>query len=128
MLNNTGKIRISDLGLNSRYSYPLCKNIRIYHEYEGRIEESLLRIAVRHHEACRVVTKGDPDGQIFLSYSHPNNEFFFLLTFRYDILFLKKDPRISKYEELRQAIMTSVNITMTSLGDHVREFQYNQCM
>ena len=52
--------------------------IRIYHECEDRIEKSVLRIAVWHHEACRVMTNGDPEGQIFLSYPHRNNGFFFL--------------------------------------------------
>ena len=52
--------------------------IRIYHECEGKIEKSVLRIAVWHHEACRVMTNGDPEGRIFLSYPHTNNGFFFL--------------------------------------------------
>ena len=34
--------------------------IRIYHECEGRIENSILRITFWHHEACQVMTKGDP--------------------------------------------------------------------
>ena len=55
-------------------------NIRIHHECECRIEKSVPRIAVWHQEACRVMTKGDPEGQIFLSYPHKNNGFFFLLT------------------------------------------------
>ena len=33
--------------------------IRIYHECEGRIEKSLPRITVRHHEACRTVILRD---------------------------------------------------------------------
>ena len=41
------------------------KNIRIYHWYEDRIEKSVPRIAVLHHEACRVVTNGDTEGRIF---------------------------------------------------------------
>ena len=56
------------------------KIIRIYHECEGRIEKSVPRITVWHHEACRVMTNGDPEGWIFLSYRHTNNVFFFLLT------------------------------------------------
>ena len=55
-------------------------SIRIYYECEGRIEKSVPRIAVWHHEACQVMTNGDPEGQIFLSYPHTNNGFFFLLT------------------------------------------------
>ena len=30
------------------------------------IEQSGTRITVRHHKACKVITKGDPKGQIFL--------------------------------------------------------------
>ena len=41
--------------------------IRIYHECEDRIEKSVSRITIWHNEACRVMTKGDPEGQIFLS-------------------------------------------------------------
>ena len=68
----------------------ILENIRIYHECEGRIEKSVPRITVWHHEACQVMTNGDPEGRIFLSYSHPNNGFFFLLTITYHILFLRK--------------------------------------
>ena len=55
-------------------------SIRIYHECEGMTEKSVPRIAIWHHEACRVMTKGDPEGRIFVSYSHTNNGLFFLLT------------------------------------------------
>ena len=41
--------------------------IRIYHECEGRIEKSVPKIAVWHHEACLVMTNSDPEGRIFLS-------------------------------------------------------------
>ena len=61
-------------------SDPAWNNIRIYQKCEGRIEKSVPRIAVWHHEACRVMTNGDPEGQIFLSHPHTNNGFFFLLT------------------------------------------------
>ena len=54
-------------------------NMRIYHEYEGRIEKSVPRITVWHHEACRVMTNADPEGRIFLSFPHTNNRLFFLL-------------------------------------------------
>ena len=43
-------------------------SIRIYHECEGWIEKSVPRIAVWHQEACRLMTNGDPEGRIFLSY------------------------------------------------------------
>ena len=58
----------------------LWQLIRIYHEFEGRIEKSVPRITVWHHKACRVMTNGDPEGRIFLTYPHSHNGFFFLLT------------------------------------------------
>ena len=56
------------------------KNISIYHGCEGRIEKSVPRINFLHHKACRVMTNGDPEGRIFLSYPHTNNGLFFVLT------------------------------------------------
>ena len=55
------------------------RNVRIHHECEGRTEKSIPRIAIWYHEACLVMTNNDPEGQIFLSYPHTNNGFFFLL-------------------------------------------------
>ena len=62
---------------------------RIYHECEGWIEKFVLRIAL--------TTKGllsdensDPEGQIFLSHSHTNNRFFFLLIIRFTVFILRK--------------------------------------
>ena len=39
--------------------------IEYKNECEGRIEKSIPRIAFWHHEACRVMTNGDPEGRIF---------------------------------------------------------------
>ena len=36
---------------------------------------SSLGITICHHEACRVMTNGDPEGRIFLSHPHTNNGF-----------------------------------------------------
>ena len=48
---------------------PEGKIIRIYQECEGRIEKSVSRIAVWHHEACQVMRNGDvPRDIFFLSY------------------------------------------------------------
>ena len=66
------------------------QTIRIYHECEGRIEKSVLSIAVWHREACRVMTNGDPEGQIFLSYPQTKNGLFFLLTTVLIYLFILK--------------------------------------
>ena len=68
--------------------FQLFDNIRIRHEYEGRIEKSIRRIAVWHHKACRVMKNGDREGQIFLSYPHTNNGFFSLLTTVFIYLFI----------------------------------------
>ena len=61
---------------------------RIYHECEGRIEKSVPRIVIWHHEL----------------------------------------PEVPEYAKIQFHMMMSFNITMTSLDDHVLEFQYNQCM
>ena len=59
--------------------------MRIYHKCEGRIDKSVLRVAVLNHEACRVKTNGDHhEGRIFLSHPHTNN---------YGIFILKKGPQ-----------------------------------
>ena len=62
--------------------------IRIFYECEGRIEKSTPRITVWHHEACLVMTNGDPEGWIFLSYPHATDGFFFLLTTVNNYLFI----------------------------------------
>ena len=59
----------------------------------GGIEKSVPRITNWHHQACRVMTNGDHEGQIFLSHPHKNNGLFFLLTTRYIILYWKKDEK-----------------------------------
>ena len=64
--------------------------IRIYHECEDGIEKSVPRFTVWHHLACRVMTNSDRDGQIFLSYPHTNNGFFFLQTIKQCIFIFKK--------------------------------------
>ena len=70
------------------------KNIIIYHECEGRIEKSVPRIAVWLHEAYRVMTNGDPDGQIFLLNPHTNNGFLFA---HHCFLFKNKIPEVLEY-------------------------------
>ena len=47
------------------HSLPDGKIIRIYHEYECKIEYSIQRIAVWHHEARPVMTNGDREGRVF---------------------------------------------------------------
>ena len=56
----------------------------------GRVEKPVPRMLVWHHKACRVMTNGDPEGWIFLSYPHTNYGFSFLFTTVFIIfLFLK---------------------------------------
>ena len=51
------------------------------------------------------MTKSDPEGQIILSHPHMNNEFFFLLTTKYWILYWKniekKLPESPEFAEMR---------------------------
>ena len=42
---------------------PVLLNISIHHECEGGIEKAILRITDWHHEACRVMTFNDHEGQ-----------------------------------------------------------------
>ena len=42
-----------------------CGTLSIHHECEGAIEKSIPRITNWHHEACRVMTISDHEGQIF---------------------------------------------------------------
>ena len=44
------------------------KNMRNFHGCEGRIEKSVPRITVWHHEAPRKMTNGDPEGRIIRIY------------------------------------------------------------
>ena len=46
--------------------------------------------------ASLVMTNGDPEGRIFLTYPHTNNGFFFLLTtvFIYSFIYFKITPSI----------------------------------
>ena len=93
------------------------KTIRIYRECEGRIEKSIPRIAVWHNEACRVMTNRDLEGQIFLSYPHTNNGFFFLLTTVF--LFKNKLPEVPEYAEIQFHMMMSF--------EHNNDITWRQC-
>ena len=67
-----------------------------------------------------MMTNGDPEEPIFLSYPHMNNGLFFLLTF-FCFFLKKKLPEVPEYAKMQLDMMTSLNITMTSLSldDHV---------
>ena len=78
---------------------------------EGRIEKSVSRKAVWHHEACRVITNGDPEGRIFLSYPHTNNGLFFLACHCFYLFILKKLPEVPKYAKMQFHMMTLLDFT-----------------
>ena len=59
---------------------------RMYYECEGGIEKFVPTIIERHCEACRVMTNGDQERQIFLYHPQTNNGVFFLLTVKYCFL------------------------------------------
>ena len=52
-----------------------------------------------------MMTNGDPEGHIFLSYPHTNNGLFFLLTAVF--LFRNKLPEVPEYTKIQFYIMTS---------------------
>ena len=62
---------------------------------EGGIEKSVPRITNWHHKTSRLMTNGDYEGGIFLSYPHTNNGLFFLHTIKYSIFVFKKAHRSS---------------------------------
>ena len=76
----------------------------MYHGCEDMIGRSVPRIAVWHHKTCPVMTNGDPEGWVFLSYPHNNNGLFFLLTTVF--LFKTKHPEVPKYARIQFHMMT----------------------
>ena len=82
-------MRVTPVYLQIQCIVHIDKHIRIYHEFEGGIENSVLRIVNWHHEACLVMAYGDHKGRIFLSHPHTNNGLFFLLTTQNPILYWK---------------------------------------
>ena len=75
---------------------------------EGRIEKSVPRIAVSHHEACRVMTIGDPEGWIFLSYWILFLAHFCFYLFNY--LFLNKLTEVPEYAKMHYHRMTLLDV------------------
>ena len=49
--------------------------IRVCHKCEDGIEIPVPRITIWQYEACRVITKGDPEGRIFLSHPQTKSEY-----------------------------------------------------
>ena len=60
-----------------------------------------------------MMTNGDPEGRdfsFFLSYSHTNDGFFFLLTSFYFFMFYNKIPDVPEYAKLQFHMMTLLDI------------------
>ena len=55
-----------------------------------------------------MMTNGDPEGRIFLSYPHTHNGFFFLLFTA--VLFENKLPEVPEYAKMQFHIMTSLKL------------------
>ena len=51
-------------------------------------------------KASLVMPNGHPKGQIFLSYPHTNNGFFFLLATGFIYLFYNKLPEVPEYAQI----------------------------
>ena len=72
-----------------------CSIIRICHECAGRIEKSVPRTAVWHHEACRVMTNGDPEDGFFYPTLTQIMDFFSCSPLFFDLK--NKLPEVSEY-------------------------------
>ena len=57
-----------------------------------------------------MMTNGDPEGRIFLSYPHMNNGFFFLLTPIFIYLYKNKLPEVPDYAKMQFHMMTLLDV------------------
>ena len=75
------------------------------------IEKSVPWMADWHHEACRMMTNGDPEVRIFLFYPHTNNGLFFLLTTVFIYVFiLNKLTGVPEYAKMQFQRMTLLDV------------------
>ena len=87
-------------------------------------EKSVPRIAVWHHEACRVMTNGDPrDGFFYPTFTRIMDSFSCSPLLKKKISFQYVHTLRFNFTWWRY-----LNITMTSLGDNVHRYQYHQCI
>ena len=66
--------------VQSSYTIHPCRTIRIFHEYEVRIEKFFQGSLFGIMRLCRVMPNSDPAGRIFLSAPNNHDRFFFLHT------------------------------------------------
>ena len=57
-----------------------------------------------------MMTNGDPEGRIFLSYPHTNNGFFFLLATVFIYLFQNKLPYVPVYTKMQIHMVTLLDV------------------
>ena len=81
------------------------KIIRIYYEFEGRIEKSVPMITVCHHEVCRVMTNGDPRDRFFYPTLIRTIDFFLAQNCFY-LFILKKFQNDPEYAKTQLHLMT----------------------
>ena len=56
-----------------------------------------------------MMTNGDAEGRIFLSYPHTNNGLFFFVTTVF-VYFLKKVPEVPEYAKMQFHMMTLLDV------------------
>ena len=95
-------------------------SIRVYHMCEAWIEKPIQRVTVWHHEACQMMTNGDPEWGFFF-YSTLTQMVDFLIALHLISHFYFK---INSF--LNGITWCHVDNTMTSFANHVREFQFSQ--
>ena len=81
-------------------------------ECDGGIEKSVPMITDWYKEAYQMITNGDHEGRIFLSHTHTNNGFFFLLTTIYRILYWKNIKQLPDNPELAEMRHSDVILTL----------------
>ena len=109
------------ISINSFYNRSILRDC-IVKKRNCEIEKPVLGITLWHHEAFQVMIYGDSEGWIFQSHPHTlNNGLFSCLPLNSAFLFVS-----SKWCRQVKLHDDVTNITMTSLDDHVPDFQYNQ--
>ena len=96
----------------------VCEKIRSHHECEGGIEKSEPRITDWHHKPCRVMSKGDHKGRIFLS--HPHTNCFLSHPHKMHFMNIQRNP-LNKSNPFFQTNLVSF---LSDIGKHWRPRSY----
>ena len=84
------------MGMSFTVNWQNYNYIRIHHECEDGIEQSVRKTTSWHHQACRVMINGDREGCIFLSNPNTYNGLLFLLTTKYRTFYYIQSNEIQK--------------------------------